>query len=139
MAKSIYLDKELQPNTLMLSDTLGECEPYFEAILTYIKETYAAVSCEWRYYGIAWGWSFVIKSKAKTLCYLIPVEGYFYTAIIFNEKGRLLVAQAELPKYVKQAVEDTKDNPQNIPYDFKISGKDDIEIAKELIEIRFRT
>ena len=139
MAKSIYLNKAIQPDEPMLSDVLGENKLCWDEIISYIQETYAAASCEWKHYGAAWGWSFVIKSKAKTLCYLIPVENYFYTAVIFNDKGRLLAAQAELPEQVKQAVEATKDNPKNIPYDFKVSEKADVEIAKKLIEIRFRT
>ena len=139
MAKSIYMDKITQPDELMLAVALGEHKLYWDEIIRHIAETYAVVSCEWKYYGIAWGWSFVIKSKAKTLCYLIPVENQFYTAIIFNDKGRVLASADELPEQVKMAVESTKDNPKNIPYDFCVLEKDDIEIAKKLIAIRSKT
>ena len=139
MAKSIYLDKGIQPDELMLTATLGEQKSSWDDMLRYTTEEYALVSCEWKYYGIAWGWSFVIKSKAKTLCYLIPTEGHFYVAIIFNDKGRAIASDAELSAQVKQALEATKDNPKNIPYDYPVMGKDDVVIAKRLIMIRSKT
>ena len=139
MAKSIYLDKGIQPDELMLTVALGEHKLHWDEILRHITEVYAVASCEWKYYGIAWGWSFVIKSKAKTLCYLIPVDGYFYVAIIFNDKGRAIAAEAELSEQVKQAVEASKDNPKNIPYDYPVMEKNDVEIAKRLIMIRSKT
>ena len=139
MAKSIYLDKGIQPNELMLTVTLGEQKLSWDDMLRHITEVYAVVSCEWKYYGIAWGWSFVVKSKAKTLCYLIPSDGLFYVAIIFNDKGRAIAADAEFSEQVKHAVEASKDNPKNIPYDYPVMGKGDVEIAKRLIKIRSKS
>ena len=139
MAKSVYLDKGTPPDEHMITVTLGEQKSLWDEILRHIMEVYAVVSCEWKYYGIAWGWSFVIKSKAKTLCYLIPADGHFCVAIIFNDKGRAIAADTELPEHVKQAVEASKDNPKNIPFDYLVMGKDDVEIAKGLIIIRSRT
>ena len=139
MAKSIYLDKGIQPDELMLSVALGKHKLYWDELLRHITEAYTAVSFEWKYYGAAWGWSFVIKSKAKTLCYLIPAECQFYTAFIFNDKGRMAASKTELPEQVKLAVEATKDNPKNIPYDFCVLEKGDVEIAKNLIAIRAKT
>ena len=139
MAKSLYLDKGTQPDEVMLTVALGEHKWYWDEILRHITEGYAAVSWEWKYYGIAWGWSFVVKSKTKTLCYLIPAEGRFDVAIIFNDKGRALASGTELPEPVKMAIEATKNNPQNIPYDFCVLGKDDVETAQKLIAIRSKT
>jgi len=139
MAKSLYLDKGILPDELMLAVALGENKLYWDEILRHISEVYTVVSSEWKHYGIAWGWSFVIKSKSKTLCYLIPADGHFNVAIIFNEKGRAIAAESELSEQVKQAVEASKDNPKNIPYDYPVMGKDDVEIAKRLIMIRSKT
>ena len=139
MAKSIYLDKMMKPEENMMGSTLGETKQYWQDIIEHITKVYAYVSYEWKYYGIMWGWSCVIKSKAKTLCYLIPVENHFYTAIIFNDKGRALTIESDLPQEVKTAVEATKNNPKNIPYDFCIFGKGDVEIARNLIAIRAKT
>ena len=139
MAKSIYLDKKIQPDEISLNDDLGEAKLFWDEIISRIQEIYSLVSCEWKHYGVAWGWSYVIKSKAKTLCYLIPQKDYFYDAVIFNDKGRAAATDFELPEPVKQAVEATKNNPKNIPYDFNVSQKTDVEIAMKLIEIRSRT
>jgi len=136
MAKSIYVDKRIQPEDSVLKDDLGENKLLWDEIISRIKESYSLVSCEWKHYGAAWGWSYVIKSKAKTLCYLIPQKDYFFTAVIFNEKGRISAAKADFPEQVNQAVQATKDNPKNIPYDFSVSGKTDVEMAMKLIEIR---
>ena len=139
MAKSLYLDKGMKPNELMLTVALGNHKLYWDEILQHIAEGYTAVSCEWKHYGMAWGWSFVIKSKAKTLCYMIPAEGQLYVAIIFNDNGRAAASKAELPEQVKISIEATKHNPKNIPYDFCVFKKGDVEIAKKLIAIRSKT
>ena len=139
MAESLYLDKEIQPDELVLSVALGKHKLYWDEILRHVTEAYTVVSSEWKYYGVAWGWSFVIKSNPKTLCYLIPAEGQLYVATIFNDKGRALTSEIELPEQVKIAVEATKDNPKNIPYDFYVLEKGDVEIAKKLIAIRSKT
>lgn len=53
MAKSIYLDRAMQPDDLMLTVTLGIHKPQWDALIGYIAKTYATVSQEWKYYGKA--------------------------------------------------------------------------------------
>lgn len=139
MAKSIYLEKAMQPDELMLAVAVGEHRSQWDEIIQHTSETYAAFSQEWKYYGKAWGWSLILKNKTKTLCYLTPVQGYFQVSIIFNDKGRALAATYNLPKTVAQAVEASKDNPKNIPYDFDVRTDADTDIAKKLIEARSKT
>ena len=139
MAKSVYLDKIIQPDEAMLSASVGRQKEQWDAIVLFVSETYAACTQEWKYYGKAWGWSLVLKSKTKTLCYLTPAEGYFQVSIIFNDKGRAMAANAALPETVLQAVDASKSNPQNIPYDFNVRENDDVDIAKKLIEVRSKT
>lgn len=139
MAKSVYLDRGIQPDERMLAGSLGKCTKYWDKIICHSAETYPALSNEWKHYGKAWGWSLVLKSKSKTLCYMIPMQGFFYVAVIFSDKGRMAVASTALPDQVRQAVEAAKDNPKNIPYDFKVTLLEDVEIAKKLIDVRFKT
>ena len=139
MAKSIFLDKVGQPDECSLAEALGGRKLYWDEIVRHITEAYAAVTCEWKYYGKAWGWSLVLKSKAKTLCYLVPRQGHFQAAVIFNEAGRMLAAATGLPEEVARDVEASKNNPKNIPYDFNVTEQEDIKVAEELIAIRHKT
>lgn len=139
MAKSIYLDRAMQPDELMLAAVFGAQKQYWDEFIFHVSEAYPAFSKEWKYYGKAWGWSLVLKSKTKTLCYLTPATECFQVSIIFNDRGRALVAGAALPKAIAQAVEAAKDNPKNIPYDFAIKEADDMDIAQKLIEARSKT
>lgn len=139
MAKSIYLDKGMQPDELMLAMSLGEQKPNWEEIIRHTEEIYTGFSQEWKYYGKAWGWSLVLKSKAKTLCYLTPAEGRFQASFIFNDKGRTLAAGAGFSEEIAQRIEAAKDHPKNIPYDFEVTQASDVEVAKKLIAIRAKT
>lgn len=139
MAKSIYLEKDMKPNELMLTIALGEQKQNWKEIVRHTEEIYTGFSQEWKYYGKAWGWSLVLKSKAKTLCYLTPVEGHFQVSFIFNDKGRTLAAGADLPKEIAHGVEAAKNNPKNIPYDFEVIQAAGVEVAKKLIAIRAKT
>ena len=139
MAKSIYVDKAIRPDEPLLDAALGKGKPLWDEILRHAAETYEDFSCEWKHYGAAWGWSLVLKTKAKTLCYLVPAEGCFQTAVIFNDKGRALTAGIDVPERVRQGIEASKDNPQNIPYDFETRDESDVEIAMKLIAVRAKT
>lgn len=139
MAKSIYCEKAVQPDEAMITFVIGENKEKWDTIINHVSKAYTIFTQEWKFYGKAWGWFLVLKSKTKTLCYLVPMEGYFQVSIIFNDKGRALAVNAELPEGVLQAVEDSKNNPKNIPYDFDVKTKDDVAIAKKLIEVRSKT
>ena len=139
MAKSVYLDRAMQPDELVLAVAFGAHKQYWDEIILHVSEIYPTFSQEWKYYGNAWGWSLVLKSKTKTLCYLTPGTERFHVSVIFNDRGRAFVASAALPKGIIQAVAAAKDNPKNIPYDFEIKEATDIEIAKKLIEARSKT
>ena len=139
MAKSIYRDKAFQPDDGMIALSLKETKTLWDSLIKDIFGIYPNVLQEWKYYGAAWGWSLVLKSKAKTLCYLTPADGCFQVSIIFNEKGRVLAAGVGLPENVVQGVEASKDNPKNIPYDFDVIAETNMEIAKKLIAVRSKT
>lgn len=139
MAKSVYLDKGVQPDEPMVAATAGKSKEQWDEAIRHASEAYPAFSWEWKYYGKAWGWSLVIKSKAKTLCYLTPADGYFQVSIIFNNKGRALAAGIGLPEKIAQAVDASKNNAKNIPYDFKVRTAADLDIAKQLLEVRSKT
>lgn len=139
MAKGIYIDKAMQPDALMLTVAFGGHTQYWDELILHVSEVYPAFSQKWTYYGKAWGWSLVLKSKTKTLCYLTPATDYFQVSIIFNDRGRALAAGADLPEGIAQAVEAAKDNPKNIPYDLQIREAADVDVAKKLIAARSKT
>lgn len=139
MAKSIYLEKAMLSDELMLAVEVSGYKQQWDEIIRYLSETYVDFSQEWKYYGKAWGWTLMLKSKSKTLCYITPAQEYFQVSVIFNDKGRALAAAYDLPETVLQAVEASKGNPKNIPYDFDIRTNTDTDIAKRLIEIRSKT
>lgn len=139
MAKSIFRDKEILLNNELIESVLKKTKPSWDKLICHVSDSYPGFTQEWKYYGIAWGWSLVLKSKTKTLCYLTPANGYYHVSIIFNDKGRLLAMGADLPEQVAQAVEDSKNNAKNIPYDFDVMQETDIDIAKILIAVRAKT
>jgi hypothetical protein len=136
MAKSFYLDKDMQPVDLMVTLLLDDLKPLWIEIIQHAKETYPTFSQKWKYYGSSWGWSLVLKSKTKTLCYLTPAAGYFQVSINFNDEGRRSAAEGNLPEAVAKAIAAMKSKPNNIPYDFEVREASDLVIAEKLIALR---
>lgn len=139
MAKSFFREKTLPPDAAMLADVLQPATPLWDELIEKISSVYPAFAAEWKYYGAGWGWSFVIKTKSKTLCYLTPAEGAFFVSVIFNEKGRQLALAEDLPQEVARGVKESQNNAKNIPYDFSLATQTDIPTALKLIELRART
>ena len=88
MAKSIYLEKAMLSDELTLAVEVSGYKQQWDEIIRYLSETYVDFSQEWKYYGKAWGWTLMLKSKSKTLCYITPAQEYFQVSVIFNDKGR---------------------------------------------------
>ena len=96
MAKSIYLEKAMLSDELTLAVEVSGYKQQWDEIIRYLSETYVDFSQEWKYYGKAWGWTLMLKSKSKTLCYITPAQEYFQVSVIFNDKGRALAAAYDL-------------------------------------------
>ena len=66
MAKSIYLEKAMLSDELMLAVEVSGYKQQWDEIIRYLSETYVDFSQEWKYYGKAWGWTLIDVYKRQT-------------------------------------------------------------------------
>lgn len=139
MAKGYYREKELQPTIEMLEVVLKENGVYWSRIERYVDDTYSSVTKEWKFYGVAWGWAYVLKSKKKALIYLTPQEGYLVCSFIFNDKGRDLAKNAGFSRELMTIIESGKDNAGGHTFDIPVKNDSDFKLVKQLLDIKFST
>lgn len=139
MAKGFYREKELQPTIEMLEVVLKENGVYWSRITRYIEDTYPSVVTEWKYYGKAWGWAFVLKSKKKALVYLTPQEDHLISSFIFSDKGRELSKDTGFSKEILTLIESGKDNNAGHTFDIPVKSDQDFELVKKLLDIKYST
>lgn len=139
MAKSIFLKKDMPPDDAALSEAMAGCIPVWNTFLNTIKANYPGSTTEWKFYGAAWGWCLVVKSKKKALVYLTPAQNSFYASFIYSEKGRQEAKNSGLSTETLQIIESGKTNPAGHAFDFVISELDDLDLMMELLQIKYKT
>lgn len=136
MAKSVFKDKAIQPDSGMVSAILGSASPVWDDLVAHVLETYPAASPEWKYYGAAWGWSLVLNSKKKKLVFLTPASGQMICSFILNDKGRELALASGLSDEIMEIIRSGKDNPAGHAFDIPVFDAQTLELAKQLFKIK---
>ena len=139
MAKGIFLDKSNPPDGEMLASVLEGSIGAWETLCTYMEASFPAVTCEWKYYGKAYGWSFVYKSKKKGLIYATPNAGMWRASLYFNDAAREEARLCSFSDEVMQIIEEGKNNPAGGTFDLEVKTDGDLDLIKVLLQIKGHT
>ena len=136
MAKSYFRDKTLTPTTEMLTDVLGSAKEMWDGFIQHIESTYPDFMTEWKFYGLAWGWSFIYSNKKKKLIYITPGESFFTATFSFNAKGHEMAKTMGFTEDVLRIIESGKTNPAGRTFDIPIKQQSDMQIVHKLLQIK---
>jgi len=136
MAKSYFREKIVTPTDDMLASVLGNNKALWDEFVKHIESTYPSQTAEWKFFGTAWGWSFIYSSKKKKLVYLTPAESCFAVTLSFNEEGHDLSKTMGFSDDVMRLIEYGKTNRNGRTFDIPITQRADLEIAKKLLQIK---
>ncbi len=137
MAKSYFLEKELQPQENNIKDILQDKKEFWDKYLTFVKTYDPTISCEWKFYGRAWGWSLVLLKKKKNLLYLTPVVNGFYVSFALGKKGANLAKKEGFTDKIVEIIESGENNNAGRTFDILIQEQDDVVIVEKLMEIKY--
>ncbi len=84
---SVFTDKASIPDEGRLKSALGKCFKLWKETEEYVLSQKEGLSCEWKYPGAKYGWSYRILDRKRIIIYLLPREGYFKAAFVFGEKA----------------------------------------------------
>ena len=136
MATSIFGDKKVLPDNDTLTEALAENKAVWDELLAHIEETYPTIGKEWKCYTKAHGWTYVIKSKKRTLLYLTPLYGYFTASFTLGERAAGEVQKADSPVAVKEAFASAQVYMEGRSAAMDIRNEEDLKVAEKLIQIK---
>jgi hypothetical protein len=138
MSTSAFDDKASIPDETMLSSVLGEMFASWNRVRTYTSSTYEKVSEEWKFYSRSAGWSFAVKSKKRTLFYLIPVNGHFKAGFVLGGKATEEALLSAISEDIKKIITDAVQYPEGKSFMFDVKNCNDEDTIIKLIDIKNR-
>lgn len=136
MATSIFDNKAQIPDDSDLIKALGTTKDLWSYLESYIFENHKDIKKEWKFYSKKSGWTFVFKSKDKTLLYLIPCKDYFKVIFVFGEKAINRVCSSDLPQGVIEKIQSSTVYAEGTSFDIEIKSFQDIQYTMQLLQIK---
>ncbi|MBU0507597.1 DUF3788 domain-containing protein [bacterium] len=136
MSGSIFTDKAKKPTPKEMTAALGEGVHLWNEFAAHIREEYEPVSDEWKFYK-SWHWK--LKRKARTICYLFPVDGHFTVALVFGEKAVAKARESKLPKTILKKIEEARPYAEGRGFRLDCKKKSDLDHLKTLVAIKMNT
>ncbi len=136
MEPSIFIDKAIMPNDVMLKEALGELFPLWMDIKNYVIMAYPKAMDEWNYPGQKYGWSFRIKDKKRAIIYLLPRDTYFLVAFVFGEKATLAALGSEIGKNIKTEIESARVYAEGRGFRIEVRNESILPDIKKLVDIK---
>jgi hypothetical protein len=126
-------DKNKQPDDALLTKALGLAKKLWDEFIDHITREYGPVTREWGFYK---AWSLRLKSKKRTIVYLIPQIGHFICAYVLGGKATEEARRADLPKAVFKTINEARVYAEGRGFRLKVKTKRDLEAIKTLASIK---
>jgi hypothetical protein len=105
MALSAFEDKATPPGDRALAEVLGSTSRLWERLKHDLEQAYGPLIGEWDFSGKAYGWSFRLKQKKRTLVYMTPCRAHFLASFALGEKACRAAHAAGLPAPVRALID----------------------------------
>ena len=137
VAISIFEDKSVQPDHVMVSTALGDTHPIWEALCDHIHAAYPDVVGEWKHYGGKAGWSFKLLSKKRNLLFFVPLNNSFRVRIVLGEKATAqALADPAVSEALKKAIRDSTAYTEGRSIDMDVTRDSQLDEIKHLIALK---
>ncbi len=136
MEPSIFTDKAIVPNDVMLQEALGELYLSWRDIKNYVINAYPKAISEWNSPGQKYGWSYRIKDKKRAIIYLLPRDKYFLSAFVFGEKATLAALGSDIDKNIKTEIESARVYAEGRGFRIEVRNESILHDIKKLIDIK---
>jgi len=132
--KSIFTDKDKQPDNDDLKEALGETWPFWQEIRNYVLSEYPAGYEEWSF--SSYGWNFRIKDKKRAIIYLLPRDKFFKAAFVFGQKATDTIMNSQVEDSIKTELSSARVYAEGRGIRIDIMDNSLIGSIKELIDIK---
>lgn len=136
MPASIYTDKLVEPNDLMLTVDLAETKKYLNVIAEFIKNEYFDFKTEWKFYNKKSGWILKMLTNKRNVLFVVPCDKYFRVAFTFGDKASDLIFSSELPDSIKTDLFETKKYVEGRTIQIEVKSENDLVNTLKMIRIK---
>jgi hypothetical protein len=133
---SIFINKSVTPNNVMLSDALGRSYKYWEEIKSTLEDQYGTLNEEWKHYSSSSGWTLKLLLKKRNLFFFTPYEKYFRIAFVFGDKAVKVVEDSDLPIRIIQELKNAKRYAEGRGLRNEVKKRADIKNIIKLVTIK---
>jgi len=126
-------DKTKQPDDAHLAKALGPAKKIWDEFIRHIAREYGPVTREWGFYK---AWSLRLKSKKRTIVYLIPQIGHFICAYVLGGKATEEARRADLPEAILKTINEARVYAEGRGFRLEVKNKRDLEAMKKLAAVK---
>lgn len=138
MATSVFDEKAHVPDDSMVADALAASYSLWVALRRHVEQTYPVITGEWKYYGKSSGWTFVLKSKKRTLLYFLPNNSLFKVNFVLSEKAAADAETAALPHEVIDLIRNATPYVEGRSVMLEVGNAKQLEAVQRVLEIKFK-
>jgi hypothetical protein len=136
MALSAFDDKAAPPGDRALAQTLGRASTLWTELASGLRATYGPLVEEWNFSGKAYGWSFRLKLKKRTIVYMTPCRGYFLAGFALGEKACLAARSAGLTAAVMEIVSKAPKYAEGRGVRIPVRTRKDVDCVEKLAALK---
>jgi len=136
MPASIYSEKLVEPNDMMLTYDLADTKNYLDIIAEFIENEYCEFKSEWKFYNQKSGWILKMFTKKRNVLFVVPCNRYFLITFIFGDKASDLIFNSKLPELIKTDLFGAKKYAEGRTIQIEVKTAYDLNNILELIRIK---
>jgi hypothetical protein len=136
MALSAFDDKAASPGDGALAEVLGPTSRLWERLKHDLEEAHGPLTGEWTFSGKAYGWSFRLKQKKRTLVYMTPCQAHFLASFALGEKACRAAHAAGLPASVLALIDGAPKYAEGRGLRIPVQTTRDLERVKAVATIK---
>ena len=136
MSASIFDNKLILPNELMLQEELGDTYQYLEQVKSEITKASGGVTPEWKHYGQKSGWTLKLYAKKRNILFVTPCHGFFLASLVFGDRAVDAIIQSTLPDSIKQEVFAAPKYAEGRGIRLEVNSQEQCGVLLELIRVK---
>ncbi len=132
----VFPEKDVKPAPATISQVLGHSESFWLEIERYVESAYPAVTREWKFPGVKYGWSYRLKDRKRVIIYMIPQRGFFRVAFVFGEAATKEVLRSDVSEKIKDDLRNARAYAEGRGIRIDVTGKRILRDIFRLIDIK---
>jgi Protein of unknown function (DUF3788) len=136
VALSAFDDKASPPEDRALEEMLGRTSSLWVRLKNDLQEAHGPLIEEWNFSGKAYGWSFRLKQKKRTIVYMTPCRAYFLASFALGEKACRAAHSAGLPAPVLAVIEGAPKYAEGRGVRIPVRTRRDVDRVESLAAIK---